>query len=505
MKMAQPFPGRLAAGHHRDGLRLDDRARRRSGALRRRVSRLPPGRSHDRRSDRRNDRRAVLLSVAAAGVAASPRSARRLKSLGEVRVHGNHTTPDADVLAHCRSRRRRAGHRRDRCATADGAAAPAAAASTTSTCASAFRSIDDPTDILVIILVDEVTGISEDDLTPGPMKKMRSLGMWLPVLDYADGYGFTYGARSRSSTRSASAAASRCRSPGAASARRRSRSTARFERGPFTRVEGAVSISRRENPHFEIRRHAQRSAARAERALTPWLRVGGGARVDQRQFRRHRRHASSRRGARRHRSTRAPIPPSRATRSTSWLGWSSFASTAVDQHRALDDRSARLRRAVRLERAGASRGDDAAGDRRCRPTSRRCSAARRRCAAIDFGYRAGDNLAAVSAELRVPFTSPVYMGRLGVKAFVDAGTVYPYGAKLSDQTFDRGVGGGVFITWAVIRMGLDVAWPITGGLAQAALALRARSDVLTRCLQDFGQTGTGKTRWYAHIDGPAAA
>jgi outer membrane protein assembly factor BamA len=52
------------------------------------------------------------------------------------------------------------------------------------------------------------------------------------------------------------------------------------------------------------------------------------------------------------------------------------------------------------------------------------------------------------------------LAKLGVKGFVDAGTVYPHGARLSDQVFDRGAGGGVFMTWTVLRMGLDVAWPI---------------------------------------------
>jgi hemolysin activation/secretion protein len=76
-----------------------------------------------------------------------------------------------------------------------------------------------------------------------------------------------------------------------------------------------------------------------------------------------------------------------------------------------------------------------------------------------FGYRIGDNLAVTSVELRVPVTSPMNIGRLGFKAFVDYGTVYPHGEKLSAQRFDRGVGGGVFVTATVIRMGLDVAWP----------------------------------------------
>jgi outer membrane translocation and assembly module TamA len=53
----------------------------------------------------------------------------------------------------------------------------------------------------------------------------------------------------------------------------------------------------------------------------------------------------------------------------------------------------------------------------------------------------------------------VRVGRFGVKGFVDAGTVYGSGAKLSDQRFDNGIGGGVFFTATVIRAGLDVAWP----------------------------------------------
>ena len=56
----------------------------------------------------------------------------------------------------------------------------------------------------------------------------------------------------------------------------------------------------------------------------------------------------------------------------------------------------------------------------------------------EFGYRAGDNLAALSAEIRVPVTSPMNMGRLGVKAFLDAGTVYAAGSMISQQRFDRG-------------------------------------------------------------------
>jgi hemolysin activation/secretion protein len=79
-----------------------------------------------------------------------------------------------------------------------------------------------------------------------------------------------------------------------------------------------------------------------------------------------------------------------------------------------------------------------------------------------FGYRIGDNLAAASAEVRVPITSPLSFGKLGLRAFVDAGSVYAHGTKLEDSSFDRGIGAGVFITAPVFRMSLDVAWPRTG-------------------------------------------
>lgn len=78
------------------------------------------------------------------------------------------------------------------------------------------------------------------------------------------------------------------------------------------------------------------------------------------------------------------------------------------------------------------------------------------------GHRAGDNLAAVSAEVRYPLTSPLRVGRFGVKAFVDAGTVWSAGGRLNDQQFERGLGGGLYLGAAAIIMDLDVAWPEKG-------------------------------------------
>ena len=75
----------------------------------------------------------------------------------------------------------------------------------------------------------------------------------------------------------------------------------------------------------------------------------------------------------------------------------------------------------------------------------------------EAGYKAGDNLAAASAELRIPITSPLNIGRFGVKAFVDWGTIYAVGDKLSDQAFERGIGGGAYLHLTIVSLSLDVA------------------------------------------------
>ena len=80
----------------------------------------------------------------------------------------------------------------------------------------------------------------------------------------------------------------------------------------------------------------------------------------------------------------------------------------------------------------------------------------------EAGYQAGDNLGAASVELRIPITSPLNVGRFGVKAFVDWGTVYAVGDKLADQSFERGIGGGVYLHLTIVSLSLDVARSDTG-------------------------------------------
>jgi hemolysin activation/secretion protein len=73
------------------------------------------------------------------------------------------------------------------------------------------------------------------------------------------------------------------------------------------------------------------------------------------------------------------------------------------------------------------------------------------------GAAAGDTLVAGSLELLAPLTSPLHVGRIGVSAFMDAGTVYDDGARFSDQRLKRGAGGSVWFSAAFVRLSVAVA------------------------------------------------
>lgn len=394
---------------------------------------------------------ALLVAAGAVGAAA-----QAIETLGEVRVHGNHTTPDDDVLA-------LAGLTVGTVVTEESLRQAADKLRSSGRFANVelrkrYRSIENPSDILVILLVDEHAAVSRTD-TPGPLKRIGSFGMWLPIIDYADGYGFTYGARV--SFVDTLGPRSRISVPLTWGGERKVavEGDRAFERGPFSRIEGSVSVTRRENPHFNLADTRQQARIRAERSLTPWLRVGGGARLTNVRF-----------GAADQRYFTPMVDLLVDTRTDP-----AFPRNAI--HLVAGAERLRFQEGGHVARwSGDVRGYvgligssvlalRAASVRASDPLPAYEQALLGGASMLRgyaFGYRAGDNLAVMSAEVRVPVTSPLNMARFGVKAFIDAGTVYSAQAKLGDQRFDRGVGAGVFLTATILRAGLDVAWPQTG-------------------------------------------
>ena len=79
-----------------------------------------------------------------------------------------------------------------------------------------------------------------------------------------------------------------------------------------------------------------------------------------------------------------------------------------------------------------------------------------------FGHRVGDRLAAASAELRFPVSSPLSFGRAGVRVFFDTGAVYGAGDDIYRTRFSQGAGAGVFLNAAFVNLQADVAHDLDG-------------------------------------------
>ena len=71
------------------------------------------------------------------------------------------------------------------------------------------------TDVAIVLVVHEkpgtVVGRERHPVTARPFRRVTSRLMFLPILSYADGYGFTYGGRVSALACSAMASGCRCR------------------------------------------------------------------------------------------------------------------------------------------------------------------------------------------------------------------------------------------------------------------------------------------------------
>jgi outer membrane protein assembly factor BamA len=388
----------------------------------------------------------VLLTPGLALAQASP------GVVGEVRVHGNHTTPDADILGiigdvvgkpATDQLIAEIGNKLERSGRFEGVEIR-----------KRFRSIDNPDDVLLMVVVNEVPGIDPLDLTPGPMKKFWSSGMFLPILRSEDGYGLTYGGRA--SFVDLLGQRSRVSIPLTWGGERQARVQLErtFKAGAIERISGEFGVSRRVNPHYEIADRRAGYGARLESAPLRWLRVGAGARNDEVRF-----------GDIDDRVVRVggdltidtrvdPAFPRNAVQAT--FG---FDRVKFDAGRA-NQKKADLRGYVGLfgQTVLAVRALSITSDRALPPYEHTLLGGAANLRGYDAGYKAADNLAAASSELRIPLTSPLNVGRFGVKAFVDWGTVYRIGDKLRDQKFDdRGIGAGAYFHLTLVSLALDVA------------------------------------------------
>jgi len=324
-----------------------------------------------------------------------------------------------------------------------------------------FASIEDPSQILLVIIVDEGPVHIErtgDPANPTRVVRSHPLGlMVMPVLTREDGYGFTYGARLARQT--VAGRNSRVSFPltwgGERTAGADFEKT--MEHAPVDRVLGGVAVSQRTNPFYEQNDTRQRVWARVERELVPAVRIGATAGWQHVSFTDlDDRFAQA--GADVVLDTRVDpnLPRNAVFARASWeqLGFGRSDSPARIGHYVLDGRGylGLFRQNVLAVRALRD-----AADRPLPPYLQPLLGGMANVRGFRAGTAAGDILVAYSAELIVPLTSPLSIGKVGLSVFADRGAVYDVGERLRDQTMKQGVGGGVWFSAAFLKLNIAVA------------------------------------------------
>ena len=409
---------------------------------------------------------ALLLALgcataAAPGQEAAPPAVPVAERLVDVVVHGNHTTPDDDVIAI-------AG------LTVGGPLAADAVAAATKRLESAdrfeavdirkrYRSIERFDEVVLVILIDERPHPME---LPGPpvMKPFRTLRdglMFLPLISYTDGYGLSYGAQF--SFADVLGKRSRIGVPLTWGAERRVAVDLerKFSRGPVSRVEGGGGLVRREHPFYEVPDRRGEVWARAERALPLALRVGGGVRWSDISFA----DESAPVLDLDDRLLASGVDVTLDTRTDPTFPRNAVYARAAWEH--LDFEAQPARNRTTLEGRGflglfgssvlALRATHGRADGALPPYEQWLLGGPSSVRGFSTGSEVGDRIVSGSIELRLPFSSPLRVAKTGVAVFLDRGAVWNDGQRLADADWKQGYGAGVFAIATVFQLRLDVA------------------------------------------------
>jgi outer membrane protein assembly factor BamA len=396
----------------------------------------------------------------------------------EVRVHGNYATPDAEVV---------------RLAAIElGVPADASvfdAITRRLEDSGQFsrvelrrrsRSLVDDGKVALVIVVTEHPSVQPVDLglpkVPGPLGRLRSQTMFLPILSVEDGYGLTYGLRTaivggRASATRVSVPASwggtrqlaveaersfmRAAAPAAGAG-----DLGLLNRG-VVRIKGRAGVWRQEHPFFErgqLRKHLDAEVSYRPRPLVAIGATAGTAAVsfgdvDDRM---------TTGGVFAEFDTRRdPLFPRNAVLART--SWSRLSFARPEQSGVPDGARSRWQHDLRgyvgvigqVVLAARLQLDQASGPLPdyARPILGGADTLR----GLRAGFGVGDNLWASSLEARVPLSSVLRSSRLGVLAFYDTGATWNYGQRLRDGHREEGVGAGVFLVNPFVQLQLSVA------------------------------------------------
>jgi outer membrane protein assembly factor BamA len=320
-----------------------------------------------------------------------------------------------------------------------------------------YASIADPTQIVLVIVVDEGAVHLEslgDDGPPQVVKSRFRQVMFLPIFNVEDGYGLSYGVRFAVVDKLGPQ--SRISFPLSWGGERQAavEFDKRLDTPNFTRFTGGLGISERTNPFYDLSDTRNRIWARAEHEFVKSLRAGLTGSWQHVSF-----------GGVPDQFASAQADITLDTRLDPMLARNAVYVRASFEHVAFgNEPSANL---TSIDARGylgligqtvlVARVLRENSDRTLPPYMKELFGGNWTVRGFRAGSAVGDNDVAGTLELLVPLTSPLHIARLGVSAFMDAGAVYDAGERLSDQPVWRGVGGSVWMTATFIRFSVAVA------------------------------------------------
>ena len=387
----------------------------------------------------------------------------RPELLREIRVHGNASVTDADVV-------QLAGLTLgqpvdDRAVSEAEQRLKQSGRFDTVEVRKRYRSLTDPTDVAIVLVVHEKPGVMSS--AEGIVRQGGGAGrvgnrlMFLPILNYQDGYGLSFGGRF--STRDLLGVGEHLSVPLTWGGTRRAALEAdrTFKSGPITRVASSVGIWQNENPHFRVDDQRVELTGRVERQFSRFVRTGldasrsnvdfGDATDDLWTL-----------GANVALDTRADpnFPRNAIFLGAGWTGLHIRSEPSrIDRYTA-DARGyvgliGQSVAAVRLEYTAASS--------HLPDFERLLLGGASSLRGFRTGAFDGDHLLASSVELRVPITSVLSSAKLGVDGFLDTGKAWDAGTRAQDAGWHRGAGGGVFLIAPLIKLNLDVGYGLKDG------------------------------------------
>ena len=384
---------------------------------------------------------------------ASPATSDRADTIVELRVHGNQSITDEEVLALAGAS---VGDRVGDTVVADVERRLLESGRFDAVeVRKRYRSLTATDEIVLVLVVRERAGLTSSSPLARALGSVGRRTLFLPIVDYAEGYGLTYGARVGMVDVLGDDGRLSIPAMWGGTKRIGVEVDKLFTGGIVSRVQAGASLVRREHPHFEVDDDRTELWVRAARHLPARLRVAaliGWADV---------RFGSIDGQLTSYRlvldfDTRQDVSFPRdavyARAEFEWLDPSGGGAVIGRPSYEIHGYKGLFGQTVLIVQA-LYQGANAPVPLYEQPLLGGGGTLR----GWKVGEFVGDQLAAASVELRMPLTSPLSIGKVGATIFFDTGTVYGAHQSVRRAQFSRGTGAGLFVDAALIHFRLDVA------------------------------------------------